>query len=131
MSRALIILQEQQDRDRAGRWVNQAPVGTRVEFKAVKRTLAQNDKMWAMLTEIARQVVWHGQKHTPDDWKTIFMDGLRQETRVTLSIDGERYVNLGRSTSDLSKDEMAQLLELIAAFGAEHGVVFHDERKSA
>jgi hypothetical protein len=33
---------------------------------------------------------------------------------------------LGRSSSDLSKAEMTDLIDLISAFGANHGVVFHD-----
>jgi hypothetical protein len=40
-------------------------------------------------------------------------------------------VSLGRSSSDLSKEEMSDLLTIIEAFGANHGVVFHDEARAA
>ena len=53
MSRSLITLHGNQDRLRAVRYVQSAPFGTRIEFKAEKRTLPQNDRMWAMLTDIA------------------------------------------------------------------------------
>jgi hypothetical protein len=33
---------------------------------------------------------------------------------------------LGRSSSDLSKQEMADLIELLQSFGSNHGVQFHD-----
>lgn len=81
--------------------------------------------MWAMLTDIASQVEWHGLKLSADDWKLIFLDGLKAELRLVPNIDGNGFVNLGRSSSDLSKEEMGDLMALIEAFGANHGVVFH------
>lgn len=39
-----------------------APVNTRVEFKEAKRTTDQNARMWAMLTDVAQQLPWHGQR---------------------------------------------------------------------
>jgi hypothetical protein len=126
MSRALITVQQDGDRQRAARWAMQAPPGTRVEFKAPKRTLPQNDRLWAMLTNIATQLLWHGLRLSPDDWKLIFLDALNREVRMVPNIDGTGFVNLGRSSSDLSKEEMSDLFEVISAFGARHGVVFHD-----
>jgi hypothetical protein len=82
--------------------------------------------MWAMLCELATQLAWHGQKLTPDDWKLVMLDGLKRELRMVPNMDGNGFVNLGRSSSDLSKQEMTDLIELIFAFGAKHGVVFND-----
>jgi hypothetical protein len=87
--------------------------------------------MWAMLTDIARQLPWHGQRLTPDDWKLIFLDALKREARFVPALDGDGFVNLGRSSSDLSKGEMSDLIEIIFAFGAGHGVSFGDERERA
>lgn len=126
MSRAVVIIRGERERKRICSWAMQAPAGTRVEFKETKRTIPQNDRMWAMLTDVANQVEWHGAKYTPDDWKLIFMDALNREMRGTLNIDGNGWVNLGTRSSDLSKAEMGDLMELIAAFGAQHGVEFHD-----
>ena len=47
-----------------------------------------------------------------------FLDGLKRELRVVPNLDGTSFVNLGRSSSDLTKQEMSDLIELIAAFGA-------------
>ena len=126
MSRATVIIRGDSDRIRTAEWVNKSPVGTRIEFKAAKRTLPQNDRMWAMLTEIARQLPWHGVKLTPDDWKLVFLDALKREVRMVPNLDGNGFVNLGRSSSDLSKGEMSDLMELIAEFGARHNVVFSE-----
>jgi hypothetical protein len=126
MTRALITLNGKDDTQRAMRWLTQAPAGTRLEFKAPRRSLPQNDRMWAMLTEVAAQLPWHGVKLTPDDWKLIFLDALKRELRMVPNLEGTGFVNLGRSSSDLSKDEMTDLMELIAAFGAKHGITFND-----
>lgn len=124
MSRALVVCKTDADRQRAADWAMKAPEGTRIEFKAIKRTLAQNDRMWSMLTDVASQLRWHGQKLTTEDWKLVFMDALDRETRTVPNIDGTGMVSLGRSSSDLSRQEMSDLMEIIAAFGAKHGVKF-------
>ena len=125
MSRALVTLWRREDRERAHRWIDGVPNGTRVEFKEAKRSTDQNAKMWACLTDISGQVQWHGLKLSPDDWKLIFLDALKREVRMVPNIDGNGFVSLGRSSSDLSKAEMSDLIELIHAFGASHSVKFH------
>lgn len=130
MSRALITLHGAADRSRATNLIANAPSGTRIEFKATRRTTPQNDRMWAMLTDVARQLPWHGQRLTAEDWKCIFLDGLKGEVRTVPNLEGNGFVSLRRS-SDLSKDEMSQLIELIAAFGVEHGVEFGDQQERA
>lgn len=126
MSRATLILNCKARREQAARWCMNAPDGTRLTFQEAKRTTDQNALMWASLTEIARQVPWHGLKLSADDWKLIFMAGLNQEMRLVPNIDGTGFVNLGRSSSSLSKAEMGDLIDLIHEFGTRHGVEFHD-----
>lgn len=126
MTRATLVLVSPAIRQKAAHWVAKLPEGTRVDFKEPKRSLPQNDRMWAMLTDVAAQLPWHGIKLSADDWKLLFLDSLKRELRMVPNIDGNGFVNLGRSSSDLSKAEMTDLIEIIAAFGANHGVVFHD-----
>lgn len=130
MSRATIILHSAADKARATHWIAKAPEGTRVDFKAARRTLDQNSKLWACLTDIATQVEWYGQKLTPADWKDIFTASLRK-ARVVPGIDPGSFVLLGLHTSDMSKGELSDLLELIHAFGAERGVRFHEPEQEA
>ncbi len=130
MSRAIVILATRAERERAARWCMTAPVNTRVEFKEAKRTTDQNARMWAMLTDVAQQLPWHGQRLSADDWKLVFLAGLNQEMRLVPNINGNGFVNLGRSSSDLSKAEMGELMDLIEAFGAQHGVNFHEGAKA-
>lgn len=131
MSRALLVLAGQVERQRALAWIMKAPTNTRVEFKGPKRSMPQNDRMWAMLTDVAVQVEWHGLKLTADDWKLIFLDALKREVRMVPNLDGNGFISLGRSSSDLSKEEMSDLFEVIEAFGAARGVEFHDGREAA
>lgn len=132
MSRYLFNIRSTAERERALRVVTAAPIGARVEVKAAKRTLPQNDRMWAMLTDVAQQLEWHGKRRTPDDWKLLFLDALRRELEVVPSLDGSGSVVLrGNSSSDLSKGEMSDLIELIFEFGARHSVVFQDDARAA
>jgi hypothetical protein len=121
----------ERERERVIRCVYAAPPGTRIEVKAAKRTTSQNSRLWAMLTDVAEQVLWHGQRLRPDDFKLIFLDALKRELRIVPNLDGNGFVNIGRSSSDLTKAEHSDLMELIAAWGAEHGVVFSGEKVEA
>lgn len=125
MGRALIIIASAGDRAKAMQWLSKAPWNTRVEFKGPKRSIPQNDLMWSRLTEISLSVVWYGQKLAPDDWKDIFSASLRK-ARVVPGIDAGSFVPLGMHTSDMSKEEMTAMLDLIDAFAAEHNVEFHE-----
>lgn len=127
MSRALLVLDSRFDREKATRWISQAPVGTRVEFKATKRTLDQNAKLWVLLTEVAQQADHNGRKYTADEWKILFMHAVGREVQFLPALDGKTFVPWGQSSSDLSKQEMSDLIEFIQAWGAEHDVRFKDD----
>ena len=116
MSRALLVLYSDEMRARAIDWVRRAPKETRVTFAGPRRTLPQNSKLWASLTDIATQLQWHGLWLTTEDWKMIFLDALHREVRIVPNIDGTGFVNLGRSSSDLSIDEMADLITIMQRF---------------
>ncbi len=131
MSRVMICLTDNASRRKASDWIYSAPQYTRVEYKQPKRTIDQNAKMWAMLQDIAAQVTWHGLKLRPGDWKLIMLDALKREMRVVPNIDGTGVVQLGVSTSDLSKSEMSDLIELIYLFGSTHNVEFKETREVA
>lgn len=123
MSRHVLILRTDADREKAHRWLDAAPLGMALTFKENKRSLDQNSLLWVLLGEVSRQVDWYGRKLSADDWKDVFTASLRR-ARVVPGIDPGTYVPLGMRTSDMTKDEFSQLIELIYAFGAEHGVRF-------
>lgn len=129
MSRVALILTSRAVRERASHWVQIAPSGTRFELKEAKRSNEQNALMWVYLTEVARTLDWHGQRYSADDWKDFFMHALNR-ARWMPSEDGG-MVPVGMRTSDLSKSEMGDLITLIQAFSARHGVVLGNEEQAA
>lgn len=131
MSRALVILASLEERQRVAKWAMTAPLNSRVEFKAPKRSLPQNDRFWAMLTDVATQKEHAGRKYTPDQWKVLFMHAIGREVQFIPSLDNATFIPWGQSSSDLSVGEMKDLMDFMEAWGAEHGVVFHDQQQEA
>ena len=131
MSRAAYFVNTEAMREKIVRWANEADLGFFVEFRRDKRSLEQNKLMWAALTDLSTQLQWHGQTLSTEDWKVVMMAGLDQEMRLVPNISGNGFVHLGRSSSKLTKSEMTELIELIHAFGAQHGVVFGDQQEDA
>lgn len=131
MSRAMIVVKEPTDRQRAARWAMQAKPGTRIEFKEAKRSTDQNAMMWACLTDISCQCEHAGRRYTPDQWKVLFMHACGREVQFIPALDGSTFIPWGQSSSDLSKQEMTDLIEFILSWGAQNGVVFHDSERTA
>lgn len=122
MSRAVLVLASDKQRQMAHRWIDQAADDTRIEFKGKQRSKDQNALFWVWLTDIARQYRHHGQKLTPDDYRLIFLDALKREVRRVPALDGRGWVDLSKSSSDLSVEEFADLLTLIEAWAAQNSI---------
>jgi hypothetical protein len=128
MGRALLVLESPADRQKAVTWIGKAPVGTRVEFKASKRTLPQNDLLWALLTEFAQRYSHNGTKYEPGQWKAIFLHAFGREISFLPSLDGKTFLPIEMSSSDLSKQEMTDFIEFIIKEAAERGIVLHNPK---
>ena len=129
MSRALIIINNSghnSSRSRAIDWVVKAPLGTRVEFKGPRRTLPQNDRMWAMLTDISLQKSHNGNRLPPPIWKCLMMHACGHEVQFIPSLDYTEIIPMGYHSSDLGISEMSELIEFMFSWGAENNVVFHE-----
>lgn len=126
MTRWHVALYGKADKDRAKRIIDAAPYGTRVDVKHERRSTVQNAKLWACLGDIAYQCSHNGRKYTPDQWKVLMLHACGREVQFLPSLDNSTFIPWGQSSSDLSKQEMAELLSFIEAWGAEHGVVFNE-----
>ena len=106
------------------------PDGYYVSIQEARRSLQANARMWAMLTDISKQVIWpvngYPEKLSPADWKDIFTASLRQEERMALGIRGG-IVMLGGRTSEMTVKEMSDLIELMFEFGAQHDVLWSEK----
>jgi hypothetical protein len=98
------------------------------------RNFEQNKKMWAMLHDVSKQVKWpvNGAEGFLDanDWKDIFTASLTKHQRVAQGIEGG-WVMLGTRTSKMSKSQMAELIEYMYAFGANHSVTWTEIEETA
>lgn len=127
MTRAILINAQQGHTAMARLWTEAKAhlmAGRRMvlELKEETRSTEQNARMWAMLAEIAAQVVWHGRKLTSEEWKHVFSASLKRQD-VVPGLDGG-FVVLGTSTSKMTIREMGDLMELMSAFAAQQGVRF-------
>jgi ABC-type Fe3+ transport system substrate-binding protein len=122
-----ITLLSKEKRDKAFEALRRAPEGYRVTFEEPKRSDEQNRRLWAMLSDVASQVEYYGEKMPPESWKDLFTAAMKKELKVVPSLDGKGIVQIGLRTSKMSKAELTDLMELIAAYGAAHDVTFHDK----
>ena len=120
-----VVLTNEFSRARFKRIVDQAPDGYVAEVREPKRTLDQNDKMWAMLTDISVACPL-GRRHTPDDWKAIFMNACGWECQFVEGLDGRPFPK-GFRSSHLTKSQMGDLITYMQAFGDEHGVKWSEQ----
>lgn len=124
-----VILSGAVRRQQAHRLVASAPAGSIVRIETPRRSIDQNARLHAMITDVSRQVEWHGAKRNVEAWKDIFTAALRSANHgldVVPGLNGG-FVLLGMHTSKMSKTEVGDLMTLIEAWGAENGVVFDDE----
>lgn len=132
MSRAQIVLLERADRERAVTWIKKARPGSRVEFKGPQRSLPQNDRFYAMLTDLAIQHRISGQRYTVDQWKLMVLHACAKERgedpQYLPPLNGGGMIQWGRSSSDLSVSEMTEVIEWMFSFGAENGIAWSDPK---
>ncbi len=121
MNKQYFILAHDMARQMAMQAIRNAPEGFVVEVKERTRSTEQNSLLWALLTDVSRQVEWYGRKLSPEDWKHVFSSTLKKQD-VVPNIDGNGFVVLGQSTSKMGKREFSDLVELIYSFGAQHEV---------
>ena len=108
-------------------WIAKAPKGTTVTFKSPKRTISQNARLWAVLSDVSEQADHNGVKYTPEQWKALFMHACKHEVGFMQGLNGEPFPT-GFRSSRLTKDQMSELMEFMNAWCAEKGVKLGDEQ---
>lgn len=114
----------------AAECVMQAPEGFIVTVQEPTRTLDQNAALHAALTDIARQIEWHGERMDVEDWKRLMCAAWaraeRQSVTMVPALDGQGFDVLYRRTSRMTKKEVSSLLDYLHAWGTEQGVRWSD-----
>lgn len=124
-----IILHGKSQRDFAKRLIDLAPIDAVVKVTEARRTLDQNSKLWAMLSDVSRAKP-NGRCQTPEVWKALFMHACGHSVQFEMGLNGQPFP-VGFSSSKLTKRQMADLIESIYAYGAEHGVVWTEPDSEA
>jgi hypothetical protein len=107
-----------------------APHGSVANFRPPTRTVDQNAKLWAMLSDLARAKP-EGRDYPTDVWKALAMAMCGHKVRFEPALDGDGVVPIGFRSSRLSKEEMSELIEALYAYGAEHGVEWTEPQQEA
>lgn len=129
MTGQTVILHGDLQRAQAKQLIDCAPANAVVNIKQQKRTIPQNAKMWSMLSDISRAKP-EGRCHTTDVWKCIFMNACGHQIQFVPGLDGEVFP-MGFKSSQLTLEQMITLIDFIYWYGAQHGVVWSDERQAA
>ena len=124
MTGQTVILAGDSQRHLAAELIQRAPSGAVVNIREATRTLDQNAKMHAMLSDVARAKPM-GRSHTADVWKAIFMNACGHQVQFVEGLEGEPFP-IGFRSSRLTKRQMSDLIEYMLWFGTEHGVVWSD-----
>jgi hypothetical protein len=84
-----------------------------------------------MLTDCAVQGRIDGRRYNTEQWKLMFLHAYAEERGIEIrylpALNRAGMVPCGRSSSDLSVQEMSEVMEFIASWGAENKITFHDQ----
>jgi hypothetical protein len=130
---ARFILVNDTVRRNAARAVMDAPADHVVTIAARTRSLDQNAKLHAMLTDLSKSPVnWAGKRRSVDQWKAIIISGHAVATgqggEVIPGIEGE-FVAIRESSAQMSVKRSASLIEYLMAFCATHDVELNETRR--
>ena len=119
-----VFIRGQYQRDLVKRLIDIAPIGAVIKIKPESRTLDQNAKLWAMLSDISRSKP-NGKKHTPEVWKALLMSACGYACQFEEGLDGTPFP-VGFASSKLTKKQMSDLIEFAYSYGAQNGVKWSD-----
>jgi hypothetical protein len=120
-------------RDNALAAVNEADPGAIISVSPPKRSLEQNAKLHAILTDLARSpLIWAGKRRTVDEWKMLAVSAHAVATKeageIIPGLEGE-FVAIRESTAQMGVKRASSLIEYLIAFCAQNGVELRETRK--
>jgi hypothetical protein len=117
-----VILRGPGQRSLAKQMIECAPLDAVVTIRPATRSLDQNARLWAMISDVSRAKP-EGRTHTPEVWKCLFMSACGHAVQFETGLDGKPFP-VGFSSSRMNKAEMSDLMEFVSEYGARHGVRF-------
>lgn len=124
--RKYFILAHDVARSNAKIAVGEAPEGYAVEIKPITRSLAQNAKLHALITNIAKSLEWAGARRDVETWKRLltaaWLRARGEPIEMLPAVDGHGVDIVFRRTSELSVNEMIELIEYIQAWAVDKNI---------
>lgn len=100
-----------------------------VKIQPMTRSLEQNSKLHALLSDISKQCEFNGQKRDIDTWKMIMVSAHKIATggqaEMVIGLEGE-VINLRESTAQMSVKRLASLIEYVQSWAVENDVILSD-----
>lgn len=118
--RAFILINDTV-RSNALQAVRDADVMSLVSVMPGKRSGAQNNKLWALLSDVANSKP-EGRQWTPETWKSAFLHAAGHQVRFAEGLDNTGPFPIGFHSSALSVKEMGDLITIILEYGDRNGV---------
>lgn len=107
-----------------------APDGWIVRITPPTRNLDQNARLHSTLSDIAKQLPWHGQKLSVDVWKRLctaaWLREIGESPELIPALDGKGFDVIFERTSQLTVSQMTSLIDWTTAFAVQNGVELHD-----
>ena len=107
------------------RIIDVAPAGSVVNVKPPRRSLDQNVKLHALISDVSRAKPG-GRNYPVDVWKALFLAMCGHKMRFEPALDGNGVIPVGMRTSRLSRSECSDLIECITAYAAQHAIALND-----
>ena len=108
--------------------IRAVPFGYILSIAEPKRSVAQNAKLWAMLSDVSKSKP-DGRQWVPETWKVAFMHSLGHQVLFCEGLDGSGPFPMGFKTSGLSVAQMADLITCVQEYGDRHGVEWKDSER--
>ena len=119
-----------QARELAQEYIRNAPDGHIVTIAEPSRTLDQNALLHDILTSVSKQCDYLGKKRSVDFWRGLFVSGWEiasgRKPEIVPGLEGE-FINIRRSTTQMSKRDFSSLCEYVYAWCAMNGITPHEE----
>jgi hypothetical protein len=97
-----------------------------------ERTIEQNDKLHALLSDIAGQKQWAGQWLDVEAWKRLMTAAWERANgraaEIYPSVDQAGFDVVYRRTSRMNKKELSELIEFVTAWAIEQGIKLEEEK---
>lgn len=95
------------------------------------RSLQQNARLHAMLSEISKKTTYHGKVRGVEFWKGLFVSGWQiatnQHPEIAPGLEGE-FINIRESTTRLSVKKLTEVMDYIEAYCAMNSIQLSEWR---